>query len=968
MEPATLKNAPRPSEGAVSVALRSTLLQMWLGAQRTYDPSPLFGAIETKVPRFRRKLQQDAHELLRVLMDLVDTEILNILKKYKNEYLGKPMPSLSASQKGTEGQSENSEAQKSDANPAPNGDVQDSPAEPRKRFTLEYFVTRQVGNLMINEAHNLQNFEKIDKSGLVTYVEGMFGGRVESTLMCHTCGATSSTHETFLDLSVPIPTRFLDDRVKKNLGFIPSKTNLKVSLKNSKAGNNKKNVQIVEEDVAAEDGAEDGGDEESVSYKQDYDCETLSSMGGASSGGSKKKKFVPPPTTSTPFVPTPVKLTAKQAEARVKMRLAAAAKRKDTADAKISRNSKKTPKKLNKREKKQAQLRQQATDTTLEVTVDLTELTEEQIMQLALADDSQDIEELYHKIASGAEDNDDDEGNGASADVEKVEQTAQDAQNGIEQNAETAVQEQAVTESAQETPETSSVETHEEKPTTEEPIEQQEETNIEVVETPTTIDTSEPMIAANAEPIADEQVPIETSNPEVSLESQTETSNQVEMTPAPAPSSLETSEEVSTNTLETSSQATETTQSEDKMELKEESSELSTEEKSEAVNTPKEVSTTEETVSKPPTADVTPKTPAIATGLNPNLKHDARTVARPVNLTVEACLYEFTEPEILAGANAYGCYECTKRLYVKEGRNLAPLILEYGTDAEKQAFNYQSANTSNDASSAPTELKAETVETISTQVSELAIEPETPTSNTDNGELAIADNSSSETEEPKVKEEEIEAEEEIKSEEVTAEEPNGAPATEEAEDDSKEEEPEVIEPLKEDVSQKAKKETKPLKASTKSLPLVRTVATKQMLIDEVPQVLTVHLKRFWTSVGGNSTKLENRVEFPAVLDIAPYTSPNLHERLAKGGNGVKAPSEPFVLYQLYGIVVHSGSMSGGHYVAYTRRRELPISDKASLEDIRNEWHYFSDSSVSKATLESVLNQQAYILFYERISE
>jgi ubiquitin C-terminal hydrolase len=36
------------------------------------------------------------------------------------------------------------------------------------------------------------------------------------------------------------------------------------------------------------------------------------------------------------------------------------------------------------------------------------------------------------------------------------------------------------------------------------------------------------------------------------------------------------------------------------------------------------------------------------------------------------------------------------------------------------------------------------------------------------------------------------------------------------------------------------------------------------------------------------------------------------------------------LYEVFGIVVHNGTSKGGHYTAYTKRKE--------------EWFYFSDSS------------------------
>merc|ERR1719187_2301563 len=52
---------------------------------------------------------------------------------------------------------------------------------------------------------------------------------------------------------------------------------------------------------------------------------------------------------------------------------------------------------------------------------------------------------------------------------------------------------------------------------------------------------------------------------------------------------------------------------------------------------------------------------------------------------------------------------------------------------------------------------------------------------------------------------------------------------------------------------------------------VKSNASKQMLILSPPAVLTLHLKRFH-HVGHNLTKVNRYVQFPLVLDIAPFTS------------------------------------------------------------------------------------------------
>ena len=110
-----------------------------------------------------------------------------------------------------------------------------------------------------------------------------------------------------------------------------------------------------------------------------------------------------------------------------------------------------------------------------------------------------------------------------------------------------------------------------------------------------------------------------------------------------------------------------------------------------------------------------------------------------------------------------------------------------------------------------------------------------------------------------------------------------------------------------------------------------------------------------------------------------------------------------MLYSLYGIVEHSGRLSGGHYTAFVKVRpnsatqvkaflqhnnlnvlqldQLLLENKEALErqgavggseekdsvgNNTGKWYYISDSRVSETTERKVLSCQAYLLFYERI--
>merc|ERR1719234_2200472 len=93
---------------------------------------------------------------------------------------------------------------------------------------------------------------------------------------------------------------------------------------------------------------------------------------------------------------------------------------------------------------------------------------------------------------------------------------------------------------------------------------------------------------------------------------------------------------------------------------------------------------------------------------------------------------------------------------------------------------------------------------------------------------------------------------------------------------------------------------------------VYSSASKQMLVFSPPAVLTLQLKRFQQTMQG-CKKVNKHVTFPVTLDLAAFCSSTC----------VALPHmslDPTVLYSLYGVVEHSGSLRGGHYVAYVKTR------------------------------------------------
>ncbi|GFS44072.1 ubiquitin-specific protease 16 [Actinidia rufa] len=96
-------------------------------------------------------------------------------------------------------------------------------------------------------------------------------------------------------------------------------------------------------------------------------------------------------------------------------------------------------------------------------------------------------------------------------------------------------------------------------------------------------------------------------------------------------------------------------------------------------------------------------------------------------------------------------------------------------------------------------------------------------------------------------------------------------------------------------------------------------AKKKLTVLEAPNILTIALKRFQS---GKFGKLNKSIQFPEILDLAPYMS---------------RTSDNSPVYRLYGVVVHLDVMNAA----------------------------FSGHYVKAVELENVLSKRAYMLLYAR---
>lgn len=141
------------------------------------------------------------------------------------------------------------------------------------------------------------------------------------------------------------------------------------------------------------------------------------------------------------------------------------------------------------------------------------------------------------------------------------------------------------------------------------------------------------------------------------------------------------------------------------------------------------------------------------------------------------------------------------------------------------------------------------------------------------------------------------------------------------------------------------------------VPVVKRTAEKRLMIGKTSIGVVIHLNRFAQSMTGMMAKVSGHVEFPLELDLQPFVVP----LAATTEKDLVKKWKRSCKYRLVGVVEHLGSLSGGHYVAYSRR---PILDVDGVEKGSN-WFYCSDSRVVKSTEKDVLRSEAFMLFYER---
>lgn len=112
----------------------------------------------------------------------------------------------------------------------------------------------------------------------------------------------------------------------------------------------------------------------------------------------------------------------------------------------------------------------------------------------------------------------------------------------------------------------------------------------------------------------------------------------------------------------------------------------------------------------------------------------------------------------------------------------------------------------------------------------------------------------------------------------------------------------------------------------------RTFASRRFLIMKSPQILVIHLKRFYQK-GLKFSKLNSDISFDLNLSLKKFIS---------------CPSECGD-YSLFSVIEHIGTMNEGHYISYVNHSDS--------------WYKCDDSDLTTLSEEDLKNVQAYMLLY-----
>ena len=104
-------------------------------------------------------------------------------------------------------------------------------------------------------------------------------------------------------------------------------------------------------------------------------------------------------------------------------------------------------------------------------------------------------------------------------------------------------------------------------------------------------------------------------------------------------------------------------------------------------------------------------------------------------------------------------------------------------------------------------------------------------------------------------------------------------------------------------------------------------------LKRLPKILCIHLKRFTN----NLRKIRQNIEFDTKLKLNEYF---INKKYNKD-----------LTYELYGLVMHTGSLNGGHYYVI-------------IKNPNNKWYNYNDTNVNEVNVTNINLSYVYCLFYK----
>ena len=173
----------------------------------------------------------------------------------------------------------------------------------------------------------------------------------------------------------------------------------------------------------------------------------------------------------------------------------------------------------------------------------------------------------------------------------------------------------------------------------------------------------------------------------------------------------------------------------------------------------------------------------------------------------------------------------------------------------------------------------------------------------------------------------------------------------------------------------------------------KVTITKRTTLATLPNVLIVHLRRFWMNYDEFHTeKINSMFKFPFEINLKKYCIEDImsqSQHSAYETDDIYYKEDEYYAYTLKGVTVHMGTADGGHYFSFINVNRDNTSSSPSSNDGEDgdnaTWLKFNDSHVSKFDVKELPDecfggsrengaygvhefencQNAYLLIYER---